>query len=164
MSVCIRIEGSDGKWWQRKTMFCIQNKQNPCFRWQRMAILCIHFLQNKESGCKDQESKAISCIPKHRETGFGMQSSRIKDENLDSETRKKKVLMSKKWSSETEPHLLIFSGNHALLNMSLPTPQTGQTQSSGRFSKAVPGAIPLSGSPTAGSYSYPHASQTYLSM
>ena len=37
------------------------------------------------------------------------------------------------------------------LNSSLPTPQIGQTQSSGISSKAVPGAIPLSGSPTAGS-------------
>jgi len=36
-------------------------------------------------------------------------------------------------------------------NSSLPTPQMGQTQSSGKSSKAVPGAIPLSGSPTAGS-------------
>ena len=34
---------------------------------------------------------------------------------------------------------------------SLPTPQSGQTQSSGISSNAVPGAIPPSGSPTAGS-------------
>ena len=38
-------------------------------------------------------------------------------------------------------------------NSSLPTPQVGQTQSSGRSSNAVPGAMPLSGSPTSGSYS-----------
>ena len=70
MSVCIHIKGFDGIWWQGKTMFCIQNKRNPCFRWQRLAVLCIHFSINKESGCKEQESKARSCIPKHREQGF----------------------------------------------------------------------------------------------
>ena len=41
--------------------------------------------------------------------------------------------------------------HHAGSNISLPTPQSGQLQSSGRSSKAVPGAMPLSGSPTAGS-------------
>ena len=35
---------------------------------------------------------------------------------------------------------------------SLPSPQTGQVQSSETSSQAVPGATPLSGSPTAGSY------------
>ena len=47
-----------------------------------------------------------------------------------------------------------FAGSaphHAGSNISLPTPQSGQLQSSGRSSKAVPGAMPLSGSPTAGS-------------
>ena len=37
------------------------------------------------------------------------------------------------------------------LNWSLPTPQSGQTQSSGTSSQAVPAATPLSGSPTSGS-------------
>lgn len=37
------------------------------------------------------------------------------------------------------------------LNWSLPTPQRGHTQSSGISSNFVPGAIPLSGSPIAGS-------------
>ena len=36
---------------------------------------------------------------------------------------------------------------------SFPNPQIGQTQSSGMSSNAVPGATPLSGSPTTGSYS-----------
>jgi hypothetical protein len=36
-------------------------------------------------------------------------------------------------------------------NMSFSTPQSGQTQSSGRFSQAVPGSTPLSGSPSSGS-------------
>ncbi len=36
-------------------------------------------------------------------------------------------------------------------NSALPAPHTGHTQSSGRSSKAVPGSMPLSGSPTAGS-------------
>ena len=42
------------------------------------------------------------------------------------------------------------SMSYALENWSLPTPQSGQTQSSGRDSNGVPGAIPLSGSPAAG--------------
>ena len=40
---------------------------------------------------------------------------------------------------------------YASLNMSFPTEQSGQAQSSGNASNAVPAAIPLSGSPTAGS-------------
>ena len=51
-----------------------------------------------------------------------------------------------------------------LLKSSFPTPQSGHTQSSGISSHAVPGSIPLSGSPTSGSYSYPQTSQTYLSI
>ena len=51
-----------------------------------------------------------------------------------------------------------------LLNSSFPTPQSGHTQSSGISSHAVPGSIPLSVSPTSGSYSYPQTSHTYLSM
>ena len=77
MSVCIRIEGSDGKWWQGKTMFCIQNKRNLCFRWQRLAVLCIRFFQNKESGCKAPKSKAKTYIPKHRKQGFWWQVFRF---------------------------------------------------------------------------------------
>ena len=37
------------------------------------------------------------------------------------------------------------------LNSSVPTPQSGQVQLSGRSSKAVPGAMSRSGSPIAGS-------------
>ena len=48
------------------------------------------------------------------------------------------------------------------LKSSLPTPHRGHTQSAGRSSKAVPGSIPLSGSPTAGSYSYPQTMQMYF--
>ena len=51
---------------------------------------------------------------------------------------------------------------YSATNTSFPIPQIGQTQSSGRSSNAVPGAIPLSGSPTSGSYTYPHGSQTYF--
>lgn len=44
--------------------------------------------------------------------------------------------------------------NHYFFTKSpLPTPQIGQTQSSGRSSKAVPAGTSESGSPTAGSYS-----------
>ena len=45
---------------------------------------------------------------------------------------------------------------------SLPAPQIGHTQSSGRSSNAVPGAIPLSGSPSAGSYTYPQGPHSYF--
>lgn len=44
----------------------------------------------------------------------------------------------------------------------LPAPHTGQTKSSGRSSHFVPGAMPLSGSPTASSYSQPQISHTYF--
>ena len=77
MSVCIRIEGSDGKWWQGKTILCIPNKQSSCFRWQRLADLCIRFFQNKESGCKAPKSKAKTYIPKHRKQGFWWQVFRF---------------------------------------------------------------------------------------
>ena len=40
------------------------------------------------------------------------------------------------------------------MNALLGAPHQGQTHSSGISSKAVPGATPLSGSPTAGSYTY----------
>lgn len=48
------------------------------------------------------------------------------------------------------------------LKSSLPTPHNGHTQSAGRSSNAVPGAIPLSSSPTAGSYTYPQITHTYF--
>jgi len=48
--------------------------------------------------------------------------------------------------------LLYFASDYWASNISLPTPQTGHVQSSGISSKDVPGAIPESASPTAGSY------------
>ena len=51
-----------------------------------------------------------------------------------------------------------------LLNWSFPTPHIGHTQSSGKSSNRVPGAIPPSGSPTSGSYTQSHTSQTYFSI
>jgi len=48
----------------------------------------------------------------------------------------------------SETRYLVF---HPFSNSSLPAPQTGQTQSSGRSSKGVPGLIPESGSPASGS-------------
>ncbi len=47
-------------------------------------------------------------------------------------------------------------------NWSMPTPQSGQVQSSGNCSKGIPGEIPPSGSPDAGSYTHPHTSHTYF--
>ena len=49
-------------------------------------------------------------------------------------------------------------------NSSFPTPHSGHTQSSGRSSKAVPGSIPLSGSPSSGSYTYPQGPHSYFCM
>ena len=43
--------------------------------------------------------------------------------------------------------ILVYSGSKE----SLSAPQTGQTQSSGTFSQAVPGATSFSGSPCSGS-------------
>lgn len=43
------------------------------------------------------------------------------------------------------------SRTYSFSNTSLPRPQVGQVQSSGTCSQGVPGATPLSGSPTAGS-------------
>jgi hypothetical protein len=43
--------------------------------------------------------------------------------------------------------------NYNGLKASFIAPHTGHIQSSGRSSNAVPGAIPLSGSPSSGSYS-----------
>ena len=45
-----------------------------------------------------------------------------------------------------------FALSYCLEKCSLPTPQRGHTQLSGTLSQAVPGATPLSGSPSAGSY------------
>ena len=45
-------------------------------------------------------------------------------------------------------------------NSSFPTPQRGHSKSSGSSSKGVPGAMPASGSPSAGLYSQPQTSQT----
>jgi hypothetical protein len=44
-----------------------------------------------------------------------------------------------------------FLLTYASTKSALGTPHTGQHQSSGKSSKFVPGAIPLSGSPSAGS-------------
>jgi len=47
---------------------------------------------------------------------------------------------------------------------SFPTPQSGHDQSLGMSSNAVPGWIPLSGSPSAGSYMYPQTLHSYFCM
>ena len=53
-----------------------------------------------------------------------------------------------------------FLFGQASMNMSLPSPHSGQTQSSGSFSNSVPGAISASSSPSSGTYSYPQPPQT----
>jgi hypothetical protein len=58
---------------------------------------------------------------------------------------------------------LIKEGLDVFANL-FPTPQDGQTQSSGSLSKDVPGAMFWVGSPAAGSYMYPHTVQRYLSI
>lgn len=56
-------------------------------------------------------------------------------------------------------------GNYSWIfsNSDLGAPQAGQTQSSGRFSNGVPGLTPATGSPSAGSYTYPQTLQIHLS-
>jgi len=47
---------------------------------------------------------------------------------------------------------------------SFPTPQSGHSQVPGISSNAVPGLIPLSGSPSAGLYMYPQTLHSYFCM
>jgi hypothetical protein len=47
---------------------------------------------------------------------------------------------------------------------SLPRTHSGHSQSSGKSSKGVPGGTPLSGSPSAGSYTYEHALHCHFCM
>src|SRR5699024_517548 len=53
---------------------------------------------------------------------------------------------------------------YSFVNWSLPTPQIGHKKSSGKFSKEVPGAMSLAGSPACGSYTQPQTVHTYLSI
>ncbi len=46
--------------------------------------------------------------------------------------------------------------------LAFDAPHSGHIQESGTVSNGVPGATPLSGSPFAGSYTYPQTSQTYF--
>ena len=61
---------------------------------------------------------------------------------------------------ERDSLLSIYSSTKS--KSSLVTPQRGQDQSSGIASNGVPGAIPLSGSPTAGSYIQLQTVHTYF--
>lgn len=73
-------------------------------------------------------------------------------------TRKHSYSCAKAQLSHGLTNMPVYSST----NWSLPTEHNGHTQSSGRSSKAVPGSIPFSGSPTAGSYTYPQTSHTYF--
>ena len=66
MSVCIRIEGFDGKWWQGKTILCIPNKPSSCFRWQRMAVLCHLFCQEQRKWMQSPKNKSKNLHPEKR--------------------------------------------------------------------------------------------------
>ena len=73
------------------------------------------------------------------------------------------ALMPSEWQTGVSAPLLLLylstldarpcgrARDHAFEKASLPAPQTGQTQSSGRLSHGVPGGMPCSGSPRAGS-------------
>ena len=61
----------------------------------------------------------------------------------------------KKESSSNATLFVFYLSTYSASNASLPSPHTGHTQSAGTSSHFVPGATPLSGSPFAGSYSYP---------
>ena len=67
----------------------------------------------------------------------------------------------KKRVAEMLLSFVVYLFNYSASKASLPSPHTGQTQSDGTSSHFVPGATPLSGSPTAGSYSYPQG-HTYF--
>ncbi len=68
--------------------------------------------------------------------------------------------MSLPGADAMEAHVLA----QIISKLSLPTPQVGQVHVSGISSKGVPGAIPLSGSPTAGSYTQSHGVHFHLLM
>ncbi len=53
--------------------------------------------------------------------------------------------------------------SYSSTNTSFPIPQIGHTQSSGISSNAVPGAMPLSGSPSSGSYTHIHMVHIHIS-
>lgn len=94
--------------------------------------------------CKKRLGKRGVQIPSAR-NGWRMQSARRESGS----------------SSRSHHHVMGLRYSTGLKSP-LPTPQSGQTQSSGSSSNGVPAAMPLSGSPTAGSYSYPHTSQMYF--
>jgi len=54
--------------------------------------------------------------------------------------------------------------SEATSKQSLPRLHSGQSQLPGRSSNEVPGPMPLSGSPSAGSYMYPHTVHSYFSI
>lgn len=54
------------------------------------------------------------------------------------------------------------SSSGSMSKSSFPTPHTGHTHVSGMSSKGVPGAIPPSGSPCAGSYTQSQTLQMYF--
>ena len=60
-------------------------------------------------------------------------------------------LLTSRSSGSADPRRPCRDKDHSFSNASLPRPQVGQTQSAGTFSQGVPGAMPFSGSPTAGS-------------
>ena len=70
MSVCIHIKGFDGKWWQGKTMFCIQNKRSPCFRWQRLAVLCHPFFHKQRIWMQTPRNQRKKLHTKTQGTGI----------------------------------------------------------------------------------------------
>lgn len=57
----------------------------------------------------------------------------------------------KNYDNSNHSSLCLANGTYSSSKSSLPTPQSGHNHSSGMSSKAVPGAIPLSGSPIEGS-------------
>ena len=70
MSVCIRIEGFDGKWWQGKTILCIPNKPSSCFRWQRLAVLCHLFCQEQRKWMQSPKNQRKNLHTKTQGTGI----------------------------------------------------------------------------------------------
>jgi len=65
---------------KNKQFFASQTSQVPVSGGKGWQFYATCFAKNNENGCNDQESKAKTCIPKHREQGFWCQNGKITQE------------------------------------------------------------------------------------
>jgi hypothetical protein len=62
---------------KEKQFFASQTSQVPVSGGKGWQFYATHFAKNNENGCKTKETKAKTCIPKHREQGFWWQVFRF---------------------------------------------------------------------------------------